>query len=92
MGLCDYGQRCWNSHELTEEQVERAIAAEKGRKRGEDSDRKRNASRSRKHERETEEEKLRNEERNKRMEEDKKRKEFLEVYKLWEETQRKSKD
>ena len=77
MGLCNYNERCWNSHDLTREQVERAIAAEKGRKVREDSDRKSDTSRNRDEERD----------------EDRKKREFLEVYRLWEESQeRKSKN
>ena len=56
MGLCYFGDRCWNTHELTEEQVERAIEAGKARRERDKSERRRNTSSQRRQKRDEDEE------------------------------------
>ena len=87
MGTCYFGNRCWHTHELSKEQVERAIKAGKGRRVRYESGR-RDTSQNRGRKRNEDEESPRDHSRNRKME-DEKKKEFLEVYKLWEEAQEK---
>ena len=84
---CYYGNRCWHTHELTREQVERAIKAGKGKRERDESGR-RDTSLKRGRKRNQDEERSRDDSRNRKTE-DEKKKEFLEVYKLWEEAQEK---
>ena len=86
MGLCHFGDNCWHTHKLNREQVDRAIEAGKGRRQRDESERRREASRNRERKRDEDENSRRNDSRKEKTEDEKKR-EFLEVYKLWEESQ-----